>query len=130
MNNWTGQRILKQGSMNDYLLSSERLKERERLKRSSMPRQITWSGEKYVCRKSPVAPVPAVVEPLPRRPDSVYEDRAPSPIPVDIAKDFSSFKNGFVRIWQSLRGDSKNLLLPTDYHASAQVNTLLPSHQT
>ena len=97
------QRILKQRSMNDYLLPSERQKESEKLKRK-IPRQVSWAGEKYISDKSYVL---------------VEEPPTESP---DVGTDFSSFKNGFVRIWQSLRGDSKNLLIPEDSHASQQVH--------
>lgn len=95
-------RILKQRSMNDYLLPSERLKEREKLRRC-MPRQVSWAGEKYVNCKSPV---------------TIEEAPIASS---DVGSDFSSFKNGFVRIWQSLRGDSKNLLIPGDNPVTQQV---------
>ena len=96
------QRILKQRSMNDYLLPSERLKEREKLKRT-MPRQVSWAGEQYFNNKSAIL---------------IEQPPATSP---DTATDFSSFKNGFVRIWQSLRGDSKNLLIPGDDQMSQKV---------
>ena len=116
-------RVFKQGSMNDSLLSAERLKELEKLKQSLLPRQVTWSGaptssslvvpESTPSPTSPPPPQPSITPPVKQTP---IMRPSPSPLPPpappleigDALKDFSSLRNGFVRIWQTLRGDSSS----------------------
>ena len=104
--------VRKQGSMNDYLLSCDRLDERENLKRS-FPRQTSLGDDKVLaCRRSPVksvkneaAPPPLPQPPLVQPADKDKESRTDPP--VSEVKDFSSLRNGLVRMWQSIRGDPK-----------------------
>ena len=131
-----GGRVRKQGSMNDSLLSAGRHAEREQLKRSLPPRQTTWSGYPTsispidqstavaTAGVKPPTPVPQPPSPSPPRSSSPLSPiplilpLSPSPPPppppplptqptTELNKDFSSIRNGFVRVaqfWQSLRG--------------------------
>ena len=109
-------RVFKQGSMNDSLLSAHRLAEREQLKRSLLPRQVTWSGasSSSVPESPPPPPPPPSIKPPPPPfppPPPTKLPPPPPPPPSEIGealKDFSSLRNGFVRIWQTLRGDSSS----------------------
>lgn len=119
-------RVFKQGSMNDSLLSAERLKEREKLKQSLLPRQVTWSGAPTSSplvvpesspRPSPPPPLPPQPSVTPPAKQTPTNRPPPSPLPPppappleigDALKDFTSLRNGFVRIWQTLRGDSSS----------------------
>ena len=109
-------RVFKQGSMNDSLLSAHRLAEREQLKRSLLPRQVTWSGasSSSLPESPPPPPPPPSIKPPPPPfppPPPTKLPPPPPPPPSEIGealKDFSSLRNGFVRNWQTLRGDSSS----------------------
>lgn len=139
-------RVFKQGSMNDSLLSAERLNEREKLKKSLLPRQVTWSGASSISpiisltelppappQPSPqpqMKPVVTKPPPTPAAPTTPAPVTAPSEIG-EALKDFSSLRNGFVRIWQTIRGDSssKSLLLD-DRHGDKPWLLESPTNET
>jgi len=92
------QKVLKQGSMNDSLLSAGRLDEREKLKRSLPPRQVTWSGAPS-SGSTRVSPLPPLVKSTSSH-QTTQATKPPSSAPSsEIGDALKDFRSGFARIW-------------------------------